>query len=108
MDEQELERLMHQAFRPVEAPKGMAARIVSRTRKRGGYNWLAIAAALLITLSTGWYWMEQQARKTEAQAAARQFQMALNITARKLAQVNERLVVEVRLGTDTNRQENLP
>ncbi len=109
MDEREFEEKMRAALRPVEAPEGLAERIIRRAEARAEstrkpvtqqpwLRWGALAA--LVTMGTFGVlrWDEtRRAEQIEARRVAEQFTMALSITTRKMARIQKNLVVEVPL-----------
>jgi len=109
MDEREFEEKMRAALRPVEAPDGLAERIIrraealaERTRKpvtqQAWLRWGALAALLAMGSFGILRWEEKKrAEQIEARKVAEQFTMAMNITTRKMARIQKNLVVEVPL-----------
>lgn len=102
MDEREFEQKMRDALRPVEAPAGLADRIIAKAnarRRRPAHQWMrwgAMAAMLTIGTFLGVKWYEErQAQQQAARIAAEQLQLALNIASRKIVSIEKRLVVEV-------------
>jgi hypothetical protein len=101
---QVLEQLsLRAALAPMDAPNGFAERVlvrISRTKEQHGMQrqWLAIAAMLALLAGGGWYWRQYRA----AQHAAAQLRLALSISAQKLSQVQQGIVVEVPLGIQKN------
>ncbi len=109
MDEREFEEKMRAALRPVEAPDGLAERIIrraealaERTRKpvtqHSWLRWGALAALLSIGTFGVLRWEEKKrAEQIEARKVAEQFTMAMSITTRKMARIQKNLIVEVPL-----------
>ena len=109
MDEREFEEKMRAALRPVEAPDGLAERIIrraearaERTRKpvtqQAWLRWGALAALLTIGTFGVLRWEEmKRAEQIEARKVAEQFTMAMSITTRKMARIQKNLIVEVPL-----------
>ena len=120
MDEREIEENLRAALRPVEAPAGLAERIVRRAEARAHKSrrpivqqtwlrWGALAAMLSIG-SFGWLkWNEKrQAGQIEARRAAEQFTLALHIATRKISRVQKNLVIEIPLGRKESGQRERP
>ena len=109
MDEREFEEQLRTALRPVEAPPGLAERIIrqaeARTvarrrplRQQVWLRWGALAAMLTVGTFGGLKWQERrQAEQLEARRAAEQFTMAMGIATRKMTKLQRSLVVEVSL-----------
>lgn len=109
MDEREFEEKMRAALRPVEAPDGLAERIIrraearaERTRKpvtqQAWLRWGALAALLTMGTFGILRWEEKKrAEQIEARKVAEQFTMAMSITTRKMARIQKNLIVEVPL-----------
>ena len=109
MDEREFEEKMRAALRPVEAPEGLAERIIRRAEARAvktrkpvtqhlWLRWGALAALLVIGTFGVLRWEEtRRAKQIEASRVAEQFTMAMTITTRKMARIQKNLVVEVPL-----------
>lgn len=109
MEEREFEEKMRAALRPVEAPEGLAERIIRRaearaekTRKpltqQSWLRWGAVAALLTMGTFGVLQWNEnRRAEQIEARWIAGQFAMAMNIATRKMARIQKNLVVEVPL-----------
>jgi len=112
MDEQDFEQQLRAALRPLEAPKGLADRIVAKAESRSRRNtrqiwvrWGALTAMLSIGTFGGLKWNEKrQASQIEARRAAEQFSIAMAITTRKVAKIQQNLVVEVPLGSSRGGQ----
>lgn len=112
MDEQDFEQQLRDALRPVEAPRGLADRIVAKAESRSRRNtrqvwvrWGALAAMLTVGTFGGLKWNEKrQADQIEARRAAEQFTLAMSITTRKVAKVQQNLVVEIPLGSSRSGQ----
>lgn len=102
IDEQEYEARMREALRPIEAPRGLADRILAKAaaRKRPSpiLQWAAIAAALLIGAFGLMAWRSYQVEK--------QFRLAMNITSRKVTHIQHKLVIEIPLPNRSERQNN--
>jgi len=109
MDEREFEEKMRAALRPVEAPDGLAERIIrraearaERTRKpvtqQAWLRWGALAALLTMGTFGILRWEDKKrAEQIEARKVAEQFTMAMSITTRKMARIQKNLIVEVPL-----------
>lgn len=101
MDEREFEKQMRAALRPVEAPEGLAGRIIRRVEAKRRTNWPlwgALAAMLIMgTFGLVRWEAKRQVEQIEASRVAGQFTMAMNIATRKMARVQKNLVVEVPL-----------
>ena len=99
----EFEAKLKQELRRVDAPEGFADGVLGRVAdKRSGRllvmprrrAWIAVAAMLLVGIVLGgWEWRQQQLRRErqEAEVARRQFEMAMQVTGRTLAEVQERI-----------------
>ena len=102
IDEQEYEARMRDALRPIEAPCGLADRILAKAagRKRPSpiLQWAAIAAALLIGAFGLLAWRSHQIEK--------QFRLAMTITSRKVTRIQHKLVIEIPLPNRSERQNN--
>jgi hypothetical protein len=108
MDSRDLEARLPEALRPVEPPPGFAARVLRRLdegrgRKLAMRKWTAMAAMVCLLAAGGWYWRQHRA----ASRAADQLSLALNISARKLSRVQQGLVVEIKLGRNTNQEDQI-
>jgi cobalamin biosynthesis protein CobD/CbiB len=109
MDEREFEQSLRDALRPVEAPAGLADRIIAKAnarRRRPAQLWMrwgAIAALLTIGTFLGVKWYEErQAQQMAARKTAEQLTVALSIASRKIVSIEQRLVVEVPLSHRNN------
>ncbi len=102
INENEFETKMREALRPVEAPRGLAERILAKAagRKRPSpiWQWVAMAAALAIGLFGINMWRAHQVE--------RQFWLAMDITARKVTRIQHKLVIEIPLPNGGERQSN--
>ncbi len=107
--EDEFEERLKRDLERVPAPEGFADRVLGRvaTQQHKGRlvampkraTWLAIAAMLLVgVMLGGWQWKQQEVRKERQQAEVvqRQFDMAMQVTQRTLAGVQERVGKTVR------------
>lgn len=109
MDERDFEKQLRAALRPVDAPPGLAERIIAKAEARSRANrrppavaqwvrWGAIAAMLTLVTFLGLRWNAQrQVEELEARRAAEQFALAMQITNKKVTHVQENLVVHVPL-----------
>ena len=109
MNERDFEEKMRAALRPVEAPDGLAERIIrraeareERTRKpvtqHSWLRWGALAALLAMGTFGILRWEDKRrAEQIEASRVAEQFTMAMSITTRKMARIQKNLIVEVPL-----------
>ncbi len=102
IDEHEYEARMREALRPIAAPRGLADQILAKAaaRKRPSpiLQWAAIAAALLIGAFGLMAWRSYQVEK--------QFRLAMNITSRKVTQIQHKLVIEIPLPNRSERHTN--
>ena len=109
----ELETRLRQDLERVPAPDGFADRVMSRVAVQQRKGWLmtmpkrtpgflggmAIAAMLLVGIVLGgWQWKQQEIKKERQQAenVQRQFDVAMEVTQRTLAEVQERVGKAVR------------
>jgi len=105
----ELEERLKRDLERIPAPDGFADRVMGRVaaQQRKGRliampkrsAWMAIAAMLLVGIVLGgWQWKQQEVRKEREQAEVvqRQFDMAMQVTQRTLAGVQERVGKTVR------------
>ena len=113
MDEGELEQDLRAALRPVAAPDGLAERIISKAEARSRrplsqnhwLRWAALAATLTIGTFGLMRWNEKrQADRIEARRVAEQFTLAMNITSRKISQLQKTLVVNIPLSFQSEGQ----
>ena len=102
INEREYEARMREALRAVEAPSGLAKRILARVevRKRPTpvWQWAVIAAALLIGAYGVTAWRAHQVEK--------QFRLAMNITSSRITRVQHKLVIQIPLPNRSERQSN--
>jgi hypothetical protein len=109
--EREFEARLSQEMKRVSAPDGFADRIMHRVeveaeghaaqKRRSRLTvmprrsaWMAIAAMLLVgILIGGWQWRQQKIRheREQAEQIQRQFDLAMQVTQRTLAEVQERI-----------------
>ena len=103
----DLEDRLKRGLRRVEAPEGFADRITDRieaqrSEQRKGRltvmprRWISLAVAAMLLVSIvlgGWQWRQQQPRRQreQAEAARRQFEVAMQVTGRTLVAVQERI-----------------
>jgi len=83
------------SLRRVEAPAGLQERILhaARLRRLRRQLWLRAAAVLLLVISAaayGVFW-RLQVRARQAEQARRQLELAIQITNRRLSQVEQQL-----------------
>jgi hypothetical protein len=97
MEQERIDEQMRQALRRVDAPAGLADTIVARAearaaarRRRLPARWLALAASLVLAVTTGVYSVrlhnERRAEKARADLA-----LAIEITSAKLSKVERQL-----------------
>lgn len=115
MDERELEAGLRSVLRAREPRKFVTEKILAEARKRerrsAMWRWGAMAAALTLTCALGLtFWttrrQEDAAASAAGLAAARQLEVALRISSRKVSQLERRLVVHVNSGVDLGRAES--
>ncbi len=106
MDELELESVLRETLRRREPrPAAVAQILATAHRQRRSLSlrrWGALAASLLIGLGLGIaYWRTRETpQQRAAREAALQLQNALQISSRKVAQLEAKLVVTVNSGVD--------
>jgi hypothetical protein len=106
-----LDQQLRDAFRRVEPPPDLAARILRRVeprRPRRLPRWLAAAAAVLAVAggSIGFLrWQESRVRAREAERVRRQLVLTLEITSRTLSRTEQRLRS---IGVETIRLQEVP
>lgn len=106
-EEHEIEDHLREMLRPVEPRRQAAAKILAEVRRRelarerasSYWRWGAVAAALIFAVALAWTLRPKQDDRA-ARLAAQQFEMALRISSRKVAQLEEKLVVRVNSGVD--------
>ncbi len=115
MDEREFEQHLKEALRPVEAPDGLAERIIAKANARKVVairparqvwaRWGALAAMLTLgSFGTLRYVEHRQAEQIEARKAAQQFELALQITSEKITGTQKKLIVAIPLHPGSSGQ----
>ncbi len=109
IEERDWEAKLREAVRPVEAPAGLAERIVAaaaRRRRNAWLRWGAMAAMLTVATWGGVNWYQQrQVQQLQARQAAEQFTLALEITSRQIHRLQEKIVIQVPLRRDRGESE---
>jgi len=94
----DFERELREGLRRVDAPPGFAERVVARTEgqrlsraARNGW-WRGIAAAFLLgALFGGWLMHQERADRRQAMETKEQFDEAMRITGRSLAEAQRKI-----------------
>ncbi len=99
----DFEKKLQRELVRVDAPAGFADRVIGRVaatpRRRllampGRAAWMAVAAMLLVGIVLGgWQWRQRKIdrERQQAEAVQRQFDMAMQVTERTLAEVQMRI-----------------
>ncbi len=94
----DLETRLREGLRRVEPPAGFADRMVERAEGRGAGRishapwWKAVAAAFLLgALCGGWLMHEGRMERRQAMETKEQFDVAMRITGRSLAEAQRKV-----------------
>ncbi len=102
-EESELEERLRAMMRPVEPRAAVTAKILAEVRRRERRNtygrWGALAAALVLAAALA-FLMRPKPEAVAAHRTAEQLELALRISARKVAQLEGKLIVRVNSGID--------
>ena len=111
----DFERELREGLGRVDAPAGFAERVLDRVEMRArtrrgeaarGAWWRGVAAALLVGLAAGGWWVQQErTERMEARAAREQFEVAMRVTTRVTARSFAEAQRRINRGLDTEGQQ---